>query len=101
MDFIHSYGSEAQCHDALYRWRWPEGFCCPQCSYDGYCKLSRGLYQCHRCHRQTSVTSGTIFQGTKLPLNSWFLTMHLMTSAKNGISSMELSRQLGISYNAA
>lgn len=101
MDFMHSYGSEAQCHDALFRWRWPEGFRCPQCSYDGCCKLSRGLYQCHRCHRQTSVTSGTIFQGTKLSLHTWFLAMHLMTSAKNGISGMELSRQLGISYNAA
>ena len=101
MDFMHSYGSEGQCHNALFLWRWPEGFRCPQCSYDGCCKLSRGLYQCHRCHRQTSVISGTIFQGTKLPLRTWFLAMHLMTSAKNGISSMELSRQLGISYNAA
>ena len=100
-EFMHSYGTEEPCHQALYRWRWPNGFRCPGCDYEGCCKLSRGLYQCHRCHRQTSVISGTIFESTKLPLTTWFLAMHLMTVAKNGISAMELHRQLGVSYNTA
>lgn len=47
------------------------------------------------------MISGTIFQGAKFPLHNWFLAMHLMTSSRNGISAMELGRQLGISYNAA
>lgn len=61
----------------------------------------RRLIQCYGCRRQTSVTAGTIFAGSKLPLNAWFLAMHLITQAKNGISSLELSRQMAISQNIA
>jgi len=57
--------------------------------------------ECNGCGRQTSVTAGTVFANTKLVLNVWFLAMHLITQAKNGICSLELSRQLGISQNSA
>ncbi|MGR5239259.1 IS1595 family transposase, partial [Vibrio alfacsensis] len=56
--------------------------------------------QCNSCHAQTSLTSGTILANTKLPLTVWFLAIFLLTQAKNGISALELSRHLGISYNA-
>ena len=72
------------------------------CGYNGFCMITtRNLYQCHHCHRQTTVTSGTIFEHTKLPLTTWFLGMYLLTQTKNGISGLELKRQLGIGYNAA
>lgn len=101
-EFLKQYGSEAQCYTALFRWRWPTGFVCPNCGHTGYCRISaRGLYQCHRCHRQTSLTSGTIFAYTKLPLTTWFLAMYLLTQPKNGTSALELKRHLGIGYNAA
>jgi hypothetical protein len=61
----------------------------------------RKLQQCHRCHHQTSVTAGTIFESTKLPLTLWFQGIYLMTQNKKGISTMSLHRHLGISYNAA
>ena len=100
--FMRQYGTEEQCRKALFEWRWPNGFVCPDCGHTGYCELTgRGLYQCHRCHRQTSLTSGTIFEYTKLPLSIWFLGMYLLTQPKNGISALELKRQLGIGYNAA
>ena len=75
-EFLSQYGAEEQCHGALFEWRWPEGFVCPNCGHTGYCEIAgRGVYQCHRCHHQTSVTSGTIFEHTKLPLTTWFLGM--------------------------
>ncbi len=100
--FLKQYGTEMQCHSALFHWRWPSGFVCPDCGHTGHCEISgRSVYQCHRCHRQTSVTSGTIFEYTKLPLTTWFLGIYLLTQPKNGISALELKRQLGIGYNAA
>ena len=100
--FLKQYGTESQCHSALFNWRWPSGFICPECEHTGYCEIvGRGVYQCHRCHRQTSVTSSTIFEYTKLPLTTWFLGMYLLTQTKNGVSALELKRQLGIGYNAA
>lgn len=100
--FLSEYGTEEQCHDALYRWRWPNGFVCPECGHTKCCDItSRQLYQCSRCHHQTSVISGTIFESTKLPLTTWFLGMYLLTQTKNGVSALELRRQLGITYNAA
>ena len=75
-DFIKQYGSEAQCFDALYAWRWPKGFQCPACGHDKCCQLTnRKLQQCNRCNRQTSLTAGTIFESTKLPLTLWFQAM--------------------------
>ena len=101
-EFLSQYGTEEQCRGALFEWRWPERFVCPNCGHTGYCEIAgRGLYQCHRCHHQTSVTSGTIFEHTKLPLTTWFLGMYLLTQPKNGTSILELKRQLGIGYNAA
>jgi ISXO2-like transposase domain/Transposase zinc-ribbon domain len=101
-EFMERFGSEAQCEQALFEWRWPQGFRCPECGYEGYCGLhSRRLLQCHRCHQQTSLTSGTIFAATKLPLRVWFLAMYLLSQAKNGISGLELARSLGVSYNSA
>ena len=101
-EFLGHYGTEEQCFEALYRWRWPHGFQCPHCGHDRACRLTnRKLQQCHRCRRQTSVTAGTIFDSTKLALTVWFQGIYLMTQDKKGISAMKLHRHLGISYNAA
>ncbi len=100
--FIQQYGSEAKCFEALFKWRWPNGFICPHCGCDKHCQLTeRKLQQCYRCRRQTSLTAGTLFESTKLPLTLWFQGLYLMTQHKKGISAMALHRQLGISYNAA
>ena len=101
-EFLSLYGTEQQCFDALYRWRWPNGFVCPNCGHDRGCQLTtHKLQQCYRCHRQTSITAGTIFEATKLPLTVWFQALYLMTQDKKGCSAMKLHRHLGISYNAA
>lgn len=101
-EFLEHYGTEEQCFDALYRWRWPNGFRCPHCNHDRYCQLThRKLLQCNRCRRQTSVTAGSDFDSTKLPLTVWFQGLYLLTQGKKPASAMALHRSLGISYNAA
>ena len=100
--FQASYGTEEQCRAALFKSRWPEGFECRACGGGAYCELStRGRYQCRACHAQTTLTAGTIFASTKLPLTQWFRGMYHMTQTKQGISSLELARRLGVQQNTA
>jgi predicted RNA-binding Zn-ribbon protein involved in translation (DUF1610 family) len=102
-DFLKTYGTESQCEQALEQWRWPEGFLCPNCGRQQapvYLR-TRALSQCRHCHHQASLTAGTIFEATKLPLTTWFLAMFLLTPQKNGISALELKRHLGVSYLTA
>lgn len=100
--FIEKYGTEGKCFAALYEWRWPTGFACPHCGHTKSCQIAeRKMRQCNRCHHQTSLTAGTIFEATKLPLTTWFQGIYFITQEKKGVSAMELHRLLGISYNAA
>ena len=82
--FLKRYGTEEQCREALYEWRWPKGYECPRCGHHSACKLKhRQLYQCNRCHHQSSVIAGTIFQDTKLPLSIWFLGIYFLTQSNS------------------
>ena len=100
--FLKKYGTEEACRAAVFKLRWPGGFRCPECGNDTYCELkSRNLYQCHRCHHQTSLTARTVFEKTKLPLTTWFLAIFLLTQSKTRISALALSRHLGVAYNTA
>jgi len=101
-EFLEMYGSEAQCEQALYQLRWPSGFVCPQCGNTTGCALkTRKIYQCHKCHHQASLTAGTIFHGTKLPLKKWFLAIYLLTQRKKSTSALQLSREIGVNYDTA
>jgi transposase-like protein len=100
--FLQKYGTEKQCQAALFKSRWPDGFTCPKCGHNQYYKLRRRyLYQCKECRYQCSLISRTIFDSSKLPLTVWFLAIYLITQSKDGISSLNLSRLLGVSANAA
>jgi transposase-like protein len=102
IELFKNYGTENQCVEALFKWRWPSGFRCPQCGSGRHSVVkTRKLYQCTDCHHQTSLISGTIFEQTKLPLTTWFLAIHLITQAKTGLSALALKRQIGVSYNTA
>ena len=101
-ELMKEYGTEEQCRDALYQWRWPKGYFCPKCGSTSHCILkNRPIFQCNSCHHQQSLTSGTIFSSTKLSLTTWFLAIYLLTQAKTGLSALALHRQLGVSYNTA
>ena len=101
-DVLSQYGTEEKCRAELFRLRWPHGFQCPHCEHTQYCEIpNRNLFQCKNCRKQTSVMSGTIFDSTKLPLPKWFLGIYFVTQSKDGISSLNLARTIGISANAA
>lgn len=100
--FLSQFGTEEQCRQVLFNLRWPKGFVCPLCQHSGYCELkSRKLFQCNRCRSQLSVTAGTIFDSTKLPISTWFMGIYFMTQSKVSVSALSLSRTLGVSYNTA
>src|SRR3954453_20371593 len=100
--FAVLYGTEAQCREAVTRWRWPSGFVCPVCGGKQHSVIkTRALYQCTACRRQTSVIAGTIFAATKVPLCTWFRAMYHLTQSKGGISSIELGRRLGVTQTTA
>ena len=82
--------------------RWPQGFVCPRCGGRRARPSRRGLLRCGQCDYQASVTAGTIFQDTRLPLRTWFRTMWWVTSQKNGASALGLQSILGLgSYRTA
>jgi ribosomal protein L37AE/L43A len=96
------YGTEAKCRAVVIASRWPTGFECPACGGHSHCEVrSRGLFQCNACRRQTSPIAGTIFASTHLPLCLWFRAMYHLTQSKQGISSIELGRRLGVTQTTA
>lgn len=103
-EFFASYGTEAKCYRALYRWRWPQGFRCPCCAGRARSRFKRGgviYYPCSTCRHQTSRIAGTMFQGTQLPLRTWMLALHLLTSTTTNMAALELMRHLGVNYRTA
>src|SRR6056297_1613663 len=87
--------------------RWADGVFCPHCGGTEKCKKMEGtkhrpgLYQCGDCSKPFSVTVGTVFERSKVPLNKWLLATFLMTGSKKGISSHQIHRQLGVTYKTA
>lgn len=102
---IYSDADKAREHlEALH---WPHGPVCPRCgSLDRITKLAGqstrpGVYKCNSCAKPFTVTVGTIFEDSKIPLNKWLLAFRLMSSSKKGISAHQLHRSLGITYKSA
>lgn len=98
IEFEEWFSTDAQCREYLERIRWPDGFRCPRCGHSSGWNTGRsGLWECASCHHQTTVTAGTILEGTRKSLRLWFWAMWLIVSEKNGISAKGLQRQLGFS----
>src|SRR3954447_6535807 len=100
--FREAYGTEERCRAAVEKLRWPKGFVCPLCGgCEGKWLGTRPKIQCRACRHQVSLTAGAVFHATKLPLTAWFLAVWLVATAKNGISSVELGRRLGVKQTNA
>jgi transposase-like protein len=101
--FLTEYGTEHQCAAVLEQSRWPQGFQCPDCMAKDHFSYLRGrvkVFQCRACRSQTTLTEGTIFHSTKLPLTTWFQAMYFLSQNKNNVSILELRRLTGLSYPA-
>jgi hypothetical protein len=95
MEFNDRFDSEDACLAFLEELRWPNGFICPNCQHDdGYRIQTRPLIQCALCRKQTSVTAGTVFHKTHLPLRVWFYIIYSMAQDKGGASSSRLGAEL-------
>ena len=102
LELEERFATEEACREYLFELRWPDGFRCPRCGHGNGWLLARGLIQCAACSRQTSVTAGTIFQGTRKPLRLWFRAIWYVTNQKTGVSALGLQRVLGLgSYETA
>ena len=102
VEFRDRFGSEEACRRVLFEMRWREGLTCPACGHGGFCELkARKVFQCNRCKKQLSLTAGTVFQDSKLPLTTWFGAIYHLTQSKGGISSIELGRRLGVKQATA
>lgn len=97
------FRDDEACREYIRRLRWPAGFICPHCSVSGEpWIMSDKLLRCRSCQARTSLVAGTIFEGTRKPLRTWFMAMWFVTSQKNGVSALGLQRVLGLgSYETA
>ncbi len=102
-EFQAAFPDEQACWQALREARWPQGFVCPRCGSQASSWIStRRLEQCRRCRYQCSLTAGTVFHRTRLPLLTWFWAIFFIARHKKGISALQLQRDTGIgSYETA
>ncbi len=97
------YDTQAKCLSYLKSLRWGKTVKCPNCESDKIRERKSQPYQyfCKNCKKQFSVFTGTIFEGSRLPLPKWFAAMGLMLNAKSGMAAKEVERNLGVSYKTA
>jgi transposase-like protein len=94
--------TDAQCRAYLEDLRWPTGPICPRCSGKVISRIkARKVFECDDCCYQFSVTAGTLFHDSHLPLPKWFLAIFLLCESKEGMSALQLKRLLKVSYKTA
>lgn len=105
--FAPHFQDADKAREYLERLRWPNGPVCPHCGVvgDHYALKGAthrpGLWKCKDCRKQFSVTVGTVFERSKIPLNKWLLAVHLMCASKKAVSSHQIHRMLGVTYKSA
>jgi transposase-like protein len=106
------YSDNDKARDLLESLRWPNGPVCPHCKSEKNYKLTprssdptkgvrKGVYKCANCRKQYTVTVGTIFEDSHIPIGKWLMAIFLVCSAKKGMSAHQLHRSLGITYKTA
>jgi transposase-like protein len=104
--------TEEEARSQLEAIRWPNSIICPKCGSDKGAwimqskpesknKMRLGMYKCKECTQKFTVTMGTIFEDSHIPLNKWLMGIYLVNASKKGISAHQLHRMLGITFKAA
>ena len=105
------FQDENKAREALEAVRWPDGRVCPHCGNSDQEKLAKvegkkqshraGLWYCNECKGQFTVTVGTVFERSKVPLTKWWMAARMLNSGKNGVSAHEIHRTIGVTYKTA
>ncbi len=103
------YSDENKAREHLEKLLWPEGPFCPHCGNADVTRITKlegkstrpGVYKCRECEKPFSVTVGTVFESSHVPLNKWLYATHKLNSGKKGTSAHQLHRELGVSYKTA
>lgn len=101
-DLLEAFPTEESCIKYLEQQRWANGI--PVSPYDPTSKVYNrgdGMYRCKNMGKNFNVRIGTMFEGAKLPLRKWFVAIYEITSRKKGISSIELSKRISVTYKTA
>ena len=103
IQFYNSFATEEQCQKFLFEQRWSDGITCPRCGEIGIkvYKLKNGRMKCASCRDMFTVRMGSIFEESPVPLQKWFLAIYLCTSLKKGVSSIQLSKYIGVTQKTA
>lgn len=102
VQLMNYFADEKVCLAYLKQIRWKDGAYCPHCGCKKVYEFSDGKrYKCSDCRKQFTAKVGSIFENTKIPLQKWFVAIYLVSSHKKGISSLQLSRDLGITQKNA
>ncbi len=101
-ELVERFGDDQKCRNYLEHLRWRDGIRCPKCEGQRISSiLKRDQFDCDSCRYQFSVTAGTVFHDTHLPLTKWFLAVYLICQSKKGMSAHQLHRMLKINYRTA
>lgn len=103
------FQDETKAREALEAVLWPDGPYCRHCGNSHQDKIAKmegkshrpGLYYCHECKGQFTVTVGTVFERSKISLTKWWMAAYLINSGKNGVSAHEIHRTIGVTYKTA
>jgi transposase-like protein len=112
VDIASHFHNEDQARAFLEKVRWPNGAICPHCGAvgeayrlspkpKGKTHVRKGVWKCGGCREQFTVTIGTIFEDSHIPLHKWLFAYYLLCSSKKGMSTHQLHRMLGVSYKSA
>ena len=112
IDLAQHFSEDDKAREFLEKQRWPDGPVCPHCGLvgeayrlkptaNGKTHVRKGVWKCANCRREFTVTVGTIFEDSHIPLHKWLLAYHLLCASKKGISAHQLHRMLGITYKSA
>lgn len=102
LELASHYNTDLKCRKYLEEIMWDNKPVCPHCGNEEICSFSDGRrFKCKTCKKQFTVTVGTIFEGSHIPLQKWFMGIYLLTHHSKGISSLQLSKDLAITQKSA
>ena len=99
---IRYFSDEQVCIDTVAAMRWPDGPVCPKCGHSGHYYLkTQKRWKCKKCYKQFTVKLGTIFEDSPIQLDKWLIALWMLVNCKNGVSSYEVGRALGVTQKSA